>query len=380
MPDISKRSLGLDPVVALSLAGVVVFFLISGAVAYFNLQTLRDDNQRIVHSHEVIIALGELLSSTQDAETGQRGFLLTNNEKYLQPYNSALLAVPPRLDEIAQLTSDNPAQKPRIAALKLHVGAKLAELKETIDLRHTQGLDAALAIVNSDRGKVEMDAVRAQVAAMGQEEAELRSRRLAEMNDAQRTAFASSLLSGLLGVLLTATIGFLIRRATLARRREEWLQSGQVGLASVMIGDQPIDQLGNCILAFLAKYLGAVAGAIFVGGGEDFRRASAYGIPEGAGIATHFKVREGLLGQAAAENRCMLVGEVPEGYLAFGSALGQDKPNHLVIFPGAIDGSVNSVIELGLMPPCTSRPENSNRRAGTNPTFWPTCRTNCGLR
>ena len=70
MPDISKRRLGLDPVVALSLAGAVVFFLISGAVAYFNLQTLRDDNQRIVHSHEVIIALGELLSSTQDAETG----------------------------------------------------------------------------------------------------------------------------------------------------------------------------------------------------------------------------------------------------------------------------------------------------------------------
>jgi signal transduction histidine kinase/CheY-like chemotaxis protein/CHASE3 domain sensor protein len=351
MPDISKRKLGLDPVVASGLAGAIVFFLISGAVAYFNLQTLRDDNQRIVHSHEVIIALGELLSSTQDAETGQRGFLLTNNEKYLEPYNSALLTIPPRLDEIAQLTSDNPAQTPRIAALKLHVGAKLAELKETIDLRHTHGLDAALAVVNSDRGKVEMDAVRAQVAAMGQEEAELRLRRLAEMNDAQRTAFASSLLSGLLGVLLTATIGFLVRRATLARRREEWLQSGQVGLASVMIGDQPIDQLGNSILAFLAKYLGAVAGAIFVGGGEDFRRASAYGIPEGAGIATQFKLREGLLGQAAAENRSMLVGEVPEGYLAFGSALGQDKPKHLVIFPGAVDGSVNSVIELGFLHP-----------------------------
>jgi CHASE3 domain sensor protein len=192
MPDISKRSLGLDPVVALSLAGAVVFFLISGAVAYFKLQTLRDDNQRIVHSHEVIIALDELLSSTQDAETGQRGFLLTNSEKYLEPYNSALLAIPPRLDEIAQLTSDNPAQMPRIAVLKLHVGAKLAELKETIDLRHTQGLDAALAVVNTDWGKVEMDAVRAQVAAMGQEEAELRSRRLAEMNDAQRTALPAA--------------------------------------------------------------------------------------------------------------------------------------------------------------------------------------------
>ena len=159
-------------------------------------RTLRDNNQKIVHSHEVIIALDELLSSMQDAETGQRGFLLTNNEKYLEPYNSAVMAIPPKLDEIAQLTSDNPAQKPRITALKLHIGAKLAELKETIDLRRTQGLDTALAVVNSDRGKVEMDAIRAQLAAMSQEEADLRSRRFAEMNAAQKTALASSLLSG----------------------------------------------------------------------------------------------------------------------------------------------------------------------------------------
>ena len=347
----SKRKLGLDPVVALSFSGAFLFFLISGAVAYFNLRTLRDNNQKIVHSQEVIMALDELFSSAQDAETGQRGFLLTNNEKYLEPYKSALLAIPPRLDEIAQLTSDNLAQKPRIAALKLHIGAKLAELKETIDLSRTQGLDAALAVVNSDRGKAEMDAVRAQLAAMSQEEAELRSKRLAEMNDAQKTALVSSLLSGALGILLTATIGFLIRRATLARRREEWLQSGQVGLASAMIGDQRIEQLGNSILEFLARYLGAVAGALFVSASGDFRRASTYGVPKTADIPTQFKRREGLLGQAAVENRPLHIGEVPEGYLAFGSALGQDKPKHLVIFPGSIDGNVNSVIELGFLRP-----------------------------
>jgi signal transduction histidine kinase/CHASE3 domain sensor protein len=347
----SKQRLGLDPIVALSLAGAMVFFLISGAVAYFNLQTLRDNNQKIVHSHEVIMALDELLSSAQDAETGQRGFLLTNNEKYLEPYNSALLAIPPRLDEIAELTSDNPAQKPRIAALKLHVGAKLAELKETIDLRRNQNLDAALAVVNSDRGKAEMDAIRAQFGAMSQEEAELRSKRLAEMNDAQRTALASSFLMGLLGVLLTLTIGFLIRRATLARRRDQWLQSGQVGLTSAMIGDQRIEQLGNSILEFLARYLGAVAGALFVGDGEIYRRAATFGVPDSNGIAAQFKAREGLLGQTAAEGRSMLVGEIPDGYLAFGSALGKGKPKHLVIQPGSIDGAVNSVIELGFLRP-----------------------------
>ncbi|MGO4816750.1 GAF domain-containing protein, partial [Cupriavidus sp. 2MCAB6] len=82
-----------------------------------------------------------------------------------------------------------------------------------------------------------------------------------------------------------------------------------------------------------------------------FRRAATYGIPEDAPIVTQFKLREGLLGQAASEKRPMLIGEVPDGYLAFGSALGQDKPKHLVILPATVDGTVNAVIELGFLRP-----------------------------
>lgn len=346
-----ERRLGLDPVVAFSLAIAFIFFLASGGVAYFNLQTLRENTDRIIHSNAVIVALDELLSGAQDAETGQRGFLLTNNERYLDPYNAALTAIPQRLNEIASLTSDNPVQQERIGALKQHVDAKLAELKQTIDLRRSQGLDAALAVVNSDRGKTEMDAIRAQLANMGQEEARLRSARLAEMDNAYSTALTSGVLSGILGILLTATIGVLMRRATLARRREDWLQSGQVGLASALMGDQTTEQLGDSILSFLAKYAGAVAGAIFVSGEEVYRRASTYGVPEGASVAEQFRLREGLLGQAAAEGRSVLLGDVPDGYLAFGSALGRDKPRHLVISPGSVDGHVNTVIELGFLRP-----------------------------
>jgi signal transduction histidine kinase/DNA-binding response OmpR family regulator/CHASE3 domain sensor protein len=351
----SGRKLALDPGVAFSLAGAIAFFLASGILAYFNLQTLRENNQKIIHSHEVIIALDELLSSTQDAETGQRGFLLTNNVRYLDPYNSAARAIPQRLNEIAELTGDNPVQQRRIAALKLHVGAKLAELKETIDLRRNQGAEAALAVVNSDRGKIEMDAIRVQLAAMGQEEAALRAQRLVEMDNAYSTALLSGLLSGFLGVLLTTAIGVLIHRATVARRCEDWLQSGHLGLSSAIIGDQRTKQLGDSVLKFLAHYAGGVAGAIFVGDGEVYRRASDYGVPEKATIVEDFKLREGLLGQAAAQDRPVVLDDVPEGYLAFGSALGQDKPKHLIISPASVDGVVNTVIELGFLRPVDER-------------------------
>lgn len=353
--DRPNRRLGLDPVVAFSLAGAIVFFLISGTFAYVNLKTLRENTDVIVHSHEVIIALDELLSSAQDAETGQRGFLLTNNERYLAPYNAALNTIPLKLQAIGELTGDNPVQVRRLAPLQQHVDAKLAELKQTIDLQRTQGMEAALAIVNSDRGKAEMDGIRNQLSAMSQEEATLRARRLEEMNGAYGTALASSVLAGILGILLTVAIGTLIRRSTLARRREEWLQAGNLGLASAMLGDQRTEQLGDSILSYLARYAGAVAGAIFVGGHEAYRRASTYGVPAEARIPEQFRLREGLLGQAAVEGRPVIVDDVPDSYLAFGSALGQEKPRHLVIAPGMVDGNVTAVVELGFLRPVDER-------------------------
>jgi len=351
----SQRTLGLDTAVAIGLAGAIVFFLLSGLVAYFNLQTLREGNDRIVRTHRAIVALNQMLSSMQDAETGQRGFLLTNDPAYLDPYSSALRAIPVKLNEITDLSGDNPLQRTRIGALRQHVDARLALLREGIDLRRGQGFEAALAIVNSDRGKAEMDAIRERLATIADEENRVRAERLVEMETAQRTSLVSSLLTGLLGLVLTITIGFLIRRATLARRREEWLQSGQVGLAAAMMGDQPVEQLGNSLLAFLARYSNAVAGAVFTGSGQGFRRAATYGVPDDARIPEIVSLRDGLLGQAAAEGRPMLVADVPDGYLSFGSALGEGKPRHLAILPAEVDDSVNAVIELGFLSPVDER-------------------------
>ncbi|WP_075289455.1 response regulator [Pararhizobium arenae] len=350
-PDTFTSRLGLDPVVAISLAGAFVFFLVSGAIGYLNLQTLRANTERVVHSHNVIVSINELLSKTQDAETGQRGFLLTNDARYLDPYNAALIAIPQLINRIGELTIDNPVQQRRLQAAKLRVDAKLAELKETIDARRERGLEAAIAIVNSDRGKVEMDAVRGQLSVMSSEELKLRVERLAENDNAYNTAFISSVLAAVLGILLTGAVGMLIRQATLARRREEWLQSGQVGLSGALMGDQKLDELGDKILEFLGHYAGAVAGAVFVAGNDDYERVATYGVPPEANVPTRFRSKEGLLGQAASQGRAVIVSDVPDGYLAFGSALGRDKPRHLVISPGRVDGVVNTVIELGFVRP-----------------------------
>ncbi|HEX7814309.1 response regulator [Dyella sp.] len=330
-----------------ALASVIVFFVISGIVAYWNIHTIHEDNLKVVQSQETVTALNEVLSTVQDAETGQRGYLLTGNEKYLEPYRAALAVIPARLDRIKALTGDNSSQQTRLRELSGHLDDKLAELKDTIDLRQSKGLEAALSLVNNDRGKADMDAIRTRLAGMQSEELALRDKRVAEMSTAYSSALTSGILSCLLGVGLTIVVAIMIRHAARARQREAWLQAGRLELAAVMAGDQETAQLGANTLSFLARFLDAQAGALFINAANFYERVGTYGVPADHGMADHFLPGDGLLGQAVAEQRTLVIRDIPDGYLSVGSALGRDKPRHLVVLPSIVDGEVNGVIELG---------------------------------
>jgi len=341
------RSRGSERRTIVALVVVIVFFVISGVMAYENIKTIRENNQKVIQSQQTVRSLNEILSSAQDAETGQRGFLLTGNDRYLEPYRAAQAAIPGRLDSIRLATQDNAAQQQRLKELAVRLDDKLAELRETIDLRRAQGLEPALAVVNSDRGKAAMDAIRNQLSSMQADELVVRDRRVAEMGTAYNGALTTGILSALLGIALTLVVGVLIRNAARSTQRSAWLQAGQLELGAAMAGDQATEELGANILTFLARYLNAQAGALFVNSTSYYERIGAYGLPPGSEGVQRFLPTEGLPGQAAAERRMLVVNDVPDGYLSVGSALGQDKPRHLVMLPSIVDGQVNGVLELG---------------------------------
>jgi len=101
-----------------------------------------------------------LLSSLTDAETGQRGFLLTGEERYLAPYRQARAGIPRLLNSLGTVGLVHPDQGQRIKSLAPLVNDKLAELALTIELRRSKGFDASLAVVRTDRGRVLMEQVR----------------------------------------------------------------------------------------------------------------------------------------------------------------------------------------------------------------------------
>ncbi|HEY4586739.1 MAG TPA: CHASE3 domain-containing protein, partial [Brevundimonas sp.] len=347
----SRRSAGsnMEKLTTLGMGLVLVFFLATGLVAWRNVEVLRANNRQIIHTHEVIVAVDEVQSAAQNAETGQRGYLLTGDMQYLEPYQEATRDLSRRLEKLATLTRQSPTQQAQLEELRSHIDAKMSELDATLQTRRAEGVQAAISRMSSDLGLREMDAIRDQIVLIRQEEQRVRRLRLAEMDAAYRTALISGLLSGLLGAALSISVFVLVRRAARSRARQEWLHEGQVGLGGVMMGDQSLEMLADNILAYLGRYAGVQAAALFKGEGGVYRRVAAFGIPSDASVPQGFTQREGLLGQAASEGEILTLTDVPDGYLTIGSALGRDKPRHLIIAPARADGAVNAVMELGFL-------------------------------
>jgi methyl-accepting chemotaxis protein len=182
-------------------------------VSYRAASRLIENDAWVTHTHQVRTELADLLSELKDTETGQRGYIISGEESYLAPYQSGLAAIAGTLSDVRRLTSDNPDQQRRLTALAPLIDAKLAELKQTIDLRRTQGFDAATKVVLTNAGKTTMDQIRALVAEADQEEQTLLKQRSDEARASVDLTTGIILWGGLAGILVVAAIGWFITRS-----------------------------------------------------------------------------------------------------------------------------------------------------------------------
>lgn len=134
---------------------------IGNAILTFQLEKYGEKKlQWVNHTHEVIIETKNILSKIQGAETGQRGYLLTKNSSYLEPYQTSLNSIKYHFESLQKLTSDNPVQQKRLESIKKFMQLKLDELSETVNLAHEKYYAEALEIVNQNKGKKYMDNIR----------------------------------------------------------------------------------------------------------------------------------------------------------------------------------------------------------------------------
>src|SRR5579864_2132650 len=152
------------PLLGFVIAFAAVAFI--SLLAYRSLQVRAIAAQRVTRTLQVLEQLESILSLVKDAETGQRGFLLTGEDPYLEPNINAKAQLPEAFRKARQLVGEDQVQQQRLQALELAVNGKLSELDRIIALRRKGDVAAALAAVRTDRGQTTMDRIRSMVTSM----------------------------------------------------------------------------------------------------------------------------------------------------------------------------------------------------------------------
>ncbi|MBL8795297.1 MAG: CHASE3 domain-containing protein [Planctomycetia bacterium] len=189
-----------------ALAGFVL--LIIGITGYFTTYRLIENEKRVSHTHQVRRDLADLLSELKDAETGQRGFIITGQESFLEPYHSALQQLKNTLEHVRALTADNPDQQRRLDRLVPFIEAKLAELQRTIEQRRKEGFEATAKTVMGGEGKQAMDEARKLIGELDQQEQTLLAQRSAEAEAMAATTKAIILWGSSGGLVLVSLTGW----------------------------------------------------------------------------------------------------------------------------------------------------------------------------
>jgi PAS domain S-box-containing protein len=262
----------LDRSMLVGIGLVVALLALNAGLAYHNTRQLREDAGWVDHTHEVLDLTSDVLQALVDAETGERGFLLTRRDEFLRPYHAAVARLPERMAQLKDKTKDDPRRQDQIQQLEAMTAARLALLKERIDLRRkrerdTEALDAA------KKGMEQMDAIRGLVATMEQEERALLKEREQRSSRAYQIAVSSGLFAAFLGLVFVGAFVGLLARSLSARQKaaaaldaqREWLRTT---LASIGDGVVATDPQGRVLL------LNSVAAAL-TGWEED----AAKGLP-----------------------------------------------------------------------------------------------------
>jgi PAS domain S-box-containing protein len=234
---------------------VLILMLIAGAVLTSRQLRIQVNNQVwVAHTRQVLLELETTESLLKDAETGQRGLLLTRDSRYLEPYNLAKSQVDSHLDNLERLIPDNPAQVASVKELRPLVAAKMAELQSTVDLYQSGDAAGAQAVVLSDRGRQLMNQIRAVLQRMVDEEHRLEAIREAQYESSIRLSTLFLYLSSALAVLGLCLLAMLILREGRLRERhareiQEREERYRVTLTS--IGDAVIATDRTGIVTFL---------------------------------------------------------------------------------------------------------------------------------
>ncbi|RQO67869.1 histidine kinase [Pedobacter sp. KBW06] len=403
-----QKSLKGNLRVGLGLSLLLLF--ISSLASYNSIRSLIQSSEMVQHSNEVINGLEEVISTLKDAETGQRGFLLTGDQVFLDPYNGATERSVSLLENVAVLTRDNPVQQKNVVRLNELIKERMNILARTIDIKKRGGNVTVSELLN---GKTYMDSARAVIKSMETEEKRLLEDRTSDLNKLAGYTPILIVIAALLAILITI---FFYRRVSTdfnerlkleeelkevnkeVERRvkmirdlaaqiskgdyhvrldqdqkddlgkvavslnsmaeslqysfalledKEWLQSGIASLNDQMVGEKNVPELANDILESIVSHTRSHVAAFYLLEDESHLEQIAGYALLNQDKRSLLKQGEGLAGQVWKSAKQILINDIPDQEMTISYAAGNTRPKNVVAVPVLRNEQVVGVIELG---------------------------------
>ncbi|MBB2146950.1 response regulator [Pedobacter sp. LMG 31464] len=354
----------------------LLFVVISALVSYLSINSLRENTNWQAHTYEVIDLSKKIELHILHTETGMRGYVITQNRDYLDPYHEHLDQILPAIADLKKLVNDNPKQVDNVDSMEFYARQKIQDMQAILQINDSKGQNEAVAKVLSNTGKISKDniiRINKQIEAM--ELGLLKERKLATQISSERTTLIILISSLVIFGLILFLLSYIrktfdqqketevqirenntqLELLSTENKQKNWLLSG-VGLVNeAMRGEQEIDELATNLISSICNYLNTPIGAIFlIDKKKNFQLTGTYAYVA-KGAKKSYAFGEGFIGQTALEKKSKLISEVPTDYLKIDSALGSTSPNFIHFSPILFQNETIGVIELGL----TSKPDHN---------------------
>ena len=343
----------------------LLLLIVSSIASYISISNLLGSMNQVQHTDKIIRSIENTLSILKDAETGQRGFLLTGKEKFLEPYNGAYDHAIAELNSVRQLTIDNAAQQRSVDELNQVIIQRLKQLQIIIDLKK-QGVIADGSQL--ERGKYYMDEARRIVKSIADREQTLLNERTSKLNKSSANTPLLIMVAAMLSLLITMIFFIRITNDFNQRQRlqkelqdkdediarrihiiqgiaeeisagnydirvndegedglgslsislnkmaaslaysfnllsdKEWLQAGIANLNNEMIGDVEIESLSSKIIRFVAGYTRSHVGVMYTLQDTELQIANSFAFSTDKGKANETRRRASRTSRIIGQN------------------------------------------------------------------------------
>ena len=395
--------------------GLSLFLLLLSTIASFvSISNLINSANLVNHTNLILQESEAVISSMKDAETGQRGFLITKDYDFLQTYTGSYEKTMATLERLKNLTSDNPDQQKNCSTLSNLIIDRFNTLQRGIDEKKS---DRAIDVFMLRKGKEIMDQARTVVKRMQEIEGDLLTSRTARMNRfanytpilivfaallsflitiyfyrrvmtdfKERTALADSLnkkdieINNRLSIIqkiawnisngdykirvnevendILGGLSESLNRMAVSLENsfneikdQEWLQKGTAQLSERMMGEKDITQLSNDIISFICSYVNSHAGVLYLKeDNQSLHLKSSYAYTAYNGKNV-IKIGEGIIGQCVLTKKAITINEITDETFYISTGAGNIKPKSIIAFPLFFERQAVGAIELATIQP-----------------------------